>query len=393
MIVRSPLKVAISQLYAREAFAPSSWYVKSLQSPFTDGVSSEASWQIAYNALRNQFWEISGDGLVLFQIEWVAVLLEDLERDPKSITFFSDNEKKSQLARGLGVKVITDLEELRTMKFDYLLKNAPYDKGIKHNVNLPFPNTVGPHSAFSFVGHEILNDGGICFDVLPCNFMCLPAAQGWRKWMLNNFEILNITLWDNSQRQVFDIAMSDIVTMVTRKSNNPKNNMVEWIAYNSAPFTVDLTRYDIWPMYKSPLSIPILSAVMSDRTKLLECDGGDHDKINPPPENFISGNLARLGQRQNPCPQKSFQKDIIKNIAQPIWLGYSTAQEKDYQFNWMATKHYAYVFSMIQSTPKNQPSLFALMGEHNFQDTDFNKHFNVTPTHDQEIEKWHNSIK
>jgi len=394
MIVRSPLKVAIAQLYARNAFGPSNWYSKTPQSPFTDGASPESSWALPYNALRSQIWNIQGRGCVFFQIEWVASLIDDFNIAPSDITFFSDNTEKTKLGQGLGVTVVTNIGDLLEMqKFNYVLKNAPYDRGIDVGITLPFHN-IGPHAAFSVIGNQILTDDGICFDVLPCNFMCLPTAKGYRDWLLSNFDILNITLWDNSQRQVFDINMSDILTMVTRKSSSPNNRNVEWVAYGSQPFTVDLTRYDFWPMYKSPLSVAIFDSIMSSRVSdLLEFDGGDFDSIKTPSKYFISANLARQGQRQNPNPQKQFQKDVIKNIKQPIWLGYSTQQEKDYQFEWIGTKHYAYALSMVQSTPKNQPFLFSLLGEHNFQNNNFVSHFKVTPTQDQEIEQWYNSVK
>lgn len=389
MLARTKVKDAISKLYQQGQFSPSTWY--NGQSPFTDGFSPSSTWSLPYNGLRDQLWNLKGNGLVLFQIEWLAVLVEDMQIDPDTLTFFSDHTRKSQFAHGLGVKVVTDLGELQTMRFKYMLKNAPYDKGIKHNLELPFYN-IGPHSAFSVLADRVLEDDGICFDVLPCNWLCLPTAQGYREWLLENFEIVNITIWDNSQKQVFDINLSDIVTMVTRKKKGAKNNMVEWVSYGSKPFTVDLTRYNFWPMYKSPLSVPIFDAVMSSKVcNIPEFDEWDHNA--PLPAYMLSANLARVGARQNPEPQKQFIKDAIKNIKQPIFLGFSSSQEKDYQYDWMGTHHYAYVLSMVQSTPKNQPYLFSLLGEHGFTNNDFYSHFGVTPTQDQEIQQWYQSIK
>ena len=331
----------------------------------------------------------------MFQIEWLAVLVEDMQIDPDTLTFFSDHNRKSQFAQGLGVKVVTDLGELLAMRFNYMLKNAPYDKGIEVPIELPFRN-IGPHSAFSVLADQVLEDDGICFDVLPCNWFCLPTAQGYRNWLLDNFEIVNITIWDNSQKQVFDINLSDIVTMVTRKKRGAKNDMVEWVAYDSKPFTVDLRRYDFWPMYRSPLSVPIFDAVMSSKVNDIPVFnavdlGAGEQKTLPP--NMLSANLTRVGARQNPEPQKQFIKDALKNIKQPIFLGFSTAQEKDYHYEWMGTNHYAYVLSMVQSTPKNQPVLFSLLGEHGFINNDFYGHFKVTPTQDQEIQQWYQLIK
>lgn len=393
MLARTKLKDAITKLYEKEQFSPSEWY-KSGQSPFTDGFSPSSTWSLPYNSLNSQVWNITGQGLVMFQIEWLAVLVEDMQINPADVVFFSDHKRKTALAQGLGVKVVTDIKELLTMKFNYMLKNAPYDKGIQVGIDLPFTN-IGPHSAFSVIADTVLENGGICFDVLPCNFMCLPSAKGYRNWLLENFEVLNITLWDNSQKQVFDINLSDVLTIVTRKTNKPKNNMVEWVAYNSAPFTVDLTRYEFWPMYRSPLSVPILDAVMSSKVQDIQHfnEYKQDDPKTHPTSHILSANLARVGARQNPEPHKQFVNGVLKNVGQPIWLGYSSAQEKDYQFEWMSTKHYAYVLSMVQTTPKNQPYLFSLLGEHGFANNDFYSHFKVTPTQDQEIQQWYQSIK
>ncbi len=392
MLARSKLKDAITKLYEQGQFAPSTWY--SSQSPFTDGFSPSSTWSLPYNGLRNQLWNLNGKGLVMFQIEWLTVLVEDMQIDADTLTFFSDHNRKSQIAKGLGVKVVTNLGELSNMRFNYVLKNAPYDKGIEVPIKLPFRN-IGPHSAFSAIADQILEDDGICFDVLPCNWLCLPSAQTYRNWLLENFEIVNITLWDNSQKQVFEINMSDIMTMITRKRRGAKNNMVEWISYGNDPFTVDLTRYDFWPLYKSPLSVPIFDSVMSSKTQDIPNynEYNANDVKTHPTQHILSANLARVGHRQNSEPHRQFVNGALKNVGQPIWLGFTSAQEKDYHYEWMATKHYAYVLSMVQSTPKNQPVLFSLLGEHGFTNNDFYSHFGVTPTQDQEIQQWYQSIK
>ena len=70
----------------------------------------------------------------------------------------------------------------------------------------------------------------------------MPDYQGWRSWMLENFEILNISIWDNSQGDVFDgITMSDVVTIVSRRVTKPNNTAVEFVSYKGQPFTINLT--------------------------------------------------------------------------------------------------------------------------------------------------------
>jgi hypothetical protein len=394
MITRTPLKKAISIAYAQDRF-PSTWYKS--QSPFKDGAHPTSSWNLPYNAIRAQFWQLNGHGLVMFQLEWAVLLVEDFNIDPSTLVFLSDSSLKTKFARQLGIRVIesqgpedmVSLQELTNMKpFDYVLKNAPWDKGLGQGIDLPFNRTTA-YATFNYFGHSLLADQGICLDILPSNWMCMPDYQGWRNWMLENFEILNISIWDNSQGEVFDgITMSDVITMVSRRTLSPTNTSVEYVSYGGVPFTVDLTRYNVWPMYKSPISIKILDEVM--RSKVRDLSTGTEAA---PPVWFVSASNTRAGKRQNPTPRNDFTKGTLKAVACPIWLGYSSQQSLDTHWEWMATTHYAYVLSMLQSSPKRQPIFYSMLGEHDFQNNDFYTHFNVTPTHDREIQQWYNLIK
>lgn len=327
---------------------------------------------------------------VLLNIEFVYILINKYNINPKNITFFGDCDIKKDVMQSLGCKyydisVLYNLEEKINMKFDYVVKNSPWDRGMKGLTGkLPFKKGPG-YTIFQVLTDRILKKNGLSVDILPANFMCLWDYRGYRKWYLDNFEIKNFTIWDNSDRQVFDVNMSDVVTIISKKTTNPDNTKVEWKCYDSDPFTVDLTLYSIWPMYKSKLSADILKSVMTSKVKDIS---GDANKIEPN-KPFISANLSRGMPRQNANPQRQFQKDVLKDIGYPIWLEYSSEKEKNMQYEWMGTNHYAYVLSMIQSTPKNQPFLFGLIGEHNFKDNQFDKHFKVTKEQNKEIEQWY----
>lgn len=271
------------------------------------------------------------------------------------------------------------------LKFDVALSNPPYNRSIKSTMPLPFTN-IGPHSAFTAKSHELLKNDGIFAVVLPCNFMCLPSAATYRQWWLNNFEIQNLDIHDNTNGKVFDIGLSDIVTIVAKKANKPDNTNVKW----NESFTVDLTKYSVWPMYKTQESVTIFDKLMASKTQDIPYTGDKNDK---PTAHIVSTHLTRLGQRQNPNPKGMFVKDAIKNVSIPFWLGYSSKKQKDYQWNWMSTDHYAYVLSLVQSTPKNQPILFRMLGEHCFTDNDFVKHFNLSTQELAAISSWKQSFK
>jgi hypothetical protein len=340
---------------------------------------------------------VNSSVLVLFTIEW-AVYLQ--EKGYKDIAVAVDTHDKiiHWVCNTVGIKYLL-LDEIKEkkLKFDVVVGNPPYDKGIKLSQKLPFSNRVGVYSAFCFMVKNLLKDTGVCTFVLPCNFMCLPSAESFRSWLMSNYNITQVELVDNSKQQVFKIGMSDVLVLTLTNTTQPTNNtQVKWIAYGSNPFIIDLTKYDIWPMYRSSISVEIFDSVMMHKTRnIKEFDGGDTDKQKyPRAPYFISGNLTRMGARQNPNPRvtNKFQKNVIRDIKMPIWIAFEVEQENDIHFEWMATQHYAYVLSMIQSTPKNQPIFFSYMGEHNFQDTDFVRTFNITAEHTSEINNWHKNL-
>jgi hypothetical protein len=326
--------------------------------------------------------QLDGNILVMFNIEFVVSLVYTYNIDPANIRFYSDHTNKNKICDQLGVKYIDSLES--DMKFDVILSNPPYDRGIKTNINLPFHN-IGPHSAFSFVSHSNLSDGGVYSVVLPCNFMCLPSARDFRDWFIKSFEIEKINIVDNTNKRIFDIGLSDIVLIQAKKTMATNNTKVIW----NDSFLVDLTKYDIWPMYKTKESTSIFDKLMFSRVSTIPFTGG---KDQAPTRYIISTHLTRLGQRENPEPKKMFVKDQVKDVNIPVWFGFSSEQEKDFYWEWLGTDHYAYVLSLVQSTPKNQPFLFQYLGEHNFKDNNFENHFFLTLEEKNEIEKWKTSF-
>jgi hypothetical protein len=398
MIIKlTPAKKAVEQAYQSNYFTPSKWY--KTQSPFTPGYSKTSTWNLMYQAFTEHFKYIDTDtetGLVMFQIEWVVTLIEDCNISPNNFVFFSDNENKTKLAKKLGVRVIENLKELLAMEFDYVLKNAPYEREIGSEVKTPFRKYSG-YSVFSYIGDKVLKENGLTFDILPTSFMAFPSAKEYRNWLLENYEIKNLTLYNNQNKEVFDINLSDIVTLVMEKKSNPDNTCVEMISYNSQPFAVDLTKYEFWPAYRNAASVAMFHNVMI-KSKVDNCtgwNGGEKDSQKQPnTEYFISGNLVNMGERHMIDVHKSMKLEKnIRDIANPIWWSFPNKKERDLHFEWAKTKHYAYILDMVKSSPKNQPVWYGYMGIHNFLDDNFDKHFNITTTQQQEIEDWYQSHK
>lgn len=94
---------------------------------FTEGHDIHTPRTLVEEIIRNI--ELNGDMLVMFNIEFVVSLVYTYNIDPASITFYSDNEDKTNIATKLGVKYITTIGT--DMKFDVILANPPYQSGNK----------------------------------------------------------------------------------------------------------------------------------------------------------------------------------------------------------------------------------------------------------------------
>lgn len=72
---------------------------------------------------------LNGNILVMFNIEFVVSLVYTYNIDPTTITFYSDHQNKSEMARRLGVKYATSLENITMNSRPVLLVNPPYTNG------------------------------------------------------------------------------------------------------------------------------------------------------------------------------------------------------------------------------------------------------------------------
>jgi hypothetical protein len=275
--------------------------------------------------------------------------------------------------KALGCTVIRGsspehLERMK-MKFDVVVGNPPFNVSIKKgDYKTPFSD-IGPHGRFVHRARELLKEGGYLAMVLPCNFMGLPSARQFRDWVLANYKLTQLKVIPN--KGVFAISLSDIVTLVAKKEDSPNNTKVPF-----GDFKVNLEEFTIWPIFQSALSVSIYQKLIASRKRNIISGS---QKTKPTKKALvISGNLTRLGERVNPEPREQFVFGKLKPVKAPIWFEYSTKQEQQLQWEWMATPHYAHCLALVQSTPKNQPIFFASMGEHDFSTNDFNNHFKLT---------------
>ena len=67
---------------------------------------------------------------------------------------------------------------------------------------------------------------------------------------------------------------------------------------------------------------------------------------------------------------------------------FTNATDCDLHHEWMSTDIFAYCLEMAKSQGKNQPKSIVYLGEHNFKDNDFVRHFGFTKQHLDEVASW-----
>jgi len=367
-------KKTLEFCFANNDFAPSTKY--KTQSPFnaTKSYPSKSTWDLWFVELSNYSCTFTGQDVILvkYNIEAVLMLIEDVGIAPASITLLSDNDNKTALAQAWGVTVITDCKEIPKMKFTHTIKNPPWDGGI--------------YKDYWPLAHEELVNDGYQLDILPTNWMTLISFATSRKYLLDNFEILSIRIYDNSKGQVFEaVPGGDVVVMVSRKSSNPNNSLVEYTYFDNPTFTVDLTRHEIWPMYTTALSVKIWDMVVSKKINDL-----NWDKTEATPY-FVSA-PTKVHQRINPNfmknPGSRWDLNTLKGIADEQQFFFDTNEKATFHHEWFSDDAFAYVLAMAKSQGKNQPHPIAYTGEHDFTNNNFVSHFGFTKQHLDEIAQW-----
>lgn len=367
-------KKTLEFCFANNDFAPSTSY--KIQSPFnpTKSYPSVSSWDLWFNHISNNLPLLTKSDkiLVKFNVETVLLLIEDYYVPPSQITLLSDNDNKTSLAQAWGVTVVTNEEDLPKMNFTHVIKNPPWDGGMYAN--------------FWPKAYDFLADGGYQLDILPTNWMTLSSFNKDRQYLLKNFEIQSIRIYNNSKGQVFEAQPGgDVVVMVSRKSNNPDNTLVEFTYFDNPTFTVDLTRYDIWPLYTSALSTKILDMVISKKINDLQWD------LKTPTPYFISAPTkvhSRVTTDFMSKPGSRWDLNTLKGIADEQQFFFKTEESVNLHHEWVSTDAFSYILAIVKSQGKNQPHPIAFTGEHNFIDNDFNKYFGFTQQHLDEIAQW-----
>ena len=312
--------------------------------------------------------------LVVDTVEFVPVLLS-FGAEKCNITYVAPYKFKGQIASALGARVVQQslLDWKPDMKFDVVVGNPPYNKGMLKGKRIKTPGGY-PHLYFLEKCNNILNPGGCISFVIPTGLMTLQSLEDFRSTLLKNGNFTNITIYNNSKKKYFDIDKFDNVMSFVYVNNRDEASTLirrENFKFQFNSVRVDLAEYTFWPMYFDTMSKKIFDKVLSKkvgRIPYLEGEKTDY---------YIS--FAVMGDSNTLTHTKNWLLNSFNpNISVLVRIFFSTPEEAARYYKFTKTPLYNLLLCMVKSTPKNQPQFVSYLGRFDFHDDDFYTYFNLT---------------
>jgi hypothetical protein len=275
---------------------------------------------------------------------------------------------------------------------DYVIKNPPWNRGIQvAGITTEFDSKFKwPYQEFGQIGYDLVKEGGMVIDILNTNWFGVDDNKGFRNWLLQKFDILELRIIQNDKKQVFDIANQDVVVMIARKNSQPDNSKVRFRYHDEQVFDLDLQyvndRYGQWPLFRGKIGFEILEGLMSHSQKRADVDSGRMSKY------FVEGEI-KVQVRDKVGIAKGWTLNTSKGITSPERIHYETDQDALDHFEWYQTDHFDYVFSSIKAHEKAMGNYYELTGYHKFDrdkngDIDVAKTFSLTSDQIEDIRRW-----
>ena len=154
---------------------------------------------------------ITGNVLVMFNIEFVISLVYTYGIDPSRVFFYSDHKDKEAIAKRLKTRVINSLEH--DMKFDVVIGNPPYQDAKKNPLYYKFHNTA--------INNLLVEDGILAF-ITP-NAMAVSLETGIIKGChkVERREILTLNVSTSIKKKHFkDVGINNFCYYIVK--NTPK---------------------------------------------------------------------------------------------------------------------------------------------------------------------------
>ena len=226
------------------------------------------------------------------------------------------------------------------MKFDCVIGNPPYNKNMIKN---PPKGNHGGYPHLMFI-EQTMKYSDLGSFVIPAGFMTLRSLQKFRQHIFDNYYIRNITVKDNSDRNIFDVAVQHIAILDIQKEPCKTT-------YNNS-FEVELSRNDYWPMYRKEEDVRILKdhkemsvpAITTTKTE--------------PNAPFISyaildPNMVFTSLRLN---------ETKPTVKYPAYILFNSMEQATVNYEYMQTPEYKHCLSMVKSINKIQPSFIEDLG-------------------------------
>jgi hypothetical protein len=255
------------------------------------------------------------------------------------------------------------------IKVGRIIGNPPYNRYLmklfwaKHpGWKLKIDQAIGwatcmPHCVMTWLCWHLLLEKGTLHFVLPTNWMTLPSYLTFREWLLSNFILRKIHLYDNAKKQVFDITMGDVVVLHLEKCSDKKvcnklNQSVLWQYNKDTTFQVNVMKHKILPGYQKLIDYDIIDKVLSNKKGLL-CE---RQKT----KNYIQG--AIVGNHKDLQHSKTWLKNKNHPAGTKFTMYFDDVKLMDDHFNWYQTIEYNFILSMIKSSVKSQPATLDYIG-------------------------------
>lgn len=301
---------------------------------------------------------------------------------------FSIRDAKFKLGNTVTIERKDFINEKIDMKFDIIIGNPPYNKGI--NLESNSENAAGyPHLAFMNAAQKLIKEDGLISFIMPVSFMTLPSCHDWRNDILSKGTFEFITLIDNRKNEAFDIKFPWVCNVIFRPGKADANITYDIIS-NKTSDTISLNLNDYtyldndvkkttWPLFTTYYIKTIFDKVRAVSKKL--------DR--PMPKELKTGlSKPYISYMVQGYDTRPVVNDIPKakatgeNIRGEAYLYFDTDADAYKYRDFMNSKLFSMLLECTTGTGKTQPMSIQQIGNFDFS--------NVDTTDDQELYKFFN---
>jgi hypothetical protein len=204
-----------------------------------------------------------------------------------------------------------------------------------------------PHLVMIWLYWQILPvDGKLSF-VLPTNWLTMPTQRYFIKWLTSHWNVKKMRLYKNNEKQVFDINMGDMVLVMHLQKTKPyqsANKEVLWQWDYETPFIVDLTAFDIIPLYEKPIDQSILKILYLNKK-------GNIYKTKKTPY-WIE--VTNLGNRSSDKHSSNYTVNKKGTAKGRHTIYFDSKDRRDRWYKFTQTREYNFALTLIKCSGKTQ---------------------------------------